>query len=300
MTLSVIIPAYGRRELLIRCLLSLKNTTGDNLPYEVCIVDDGSGLNADDIKMQVGAGSTFIWKSLPVTKGRSAARNKGIQSTSGDIVVFLDADMEVEKGFLEAHRDAHIAHLHTAFIGRIRWPETSGFHRYIGTRGIAKLSPGEPVPPWYFVTGNASIARDDLPGDSPFDESLEGWGGEDLELGLKLAEQGVAFMVAPDAAAYHHFDGTLAGHYRRTFSYGSSALPVLVKRYPRLESVLRLDMLRSPLWRTAVHPLFSRTALALGCAFDRLPLPDFFYDYLTFSAYARGWLEHRVKRIEGK
>ena len=58
---------------------------------------------------------------------------------------------------------------------------------------------GDPVLPWYFPTGNSSIERSDLPGNNPFDETLPGWGGEDLDFAMKLKAAGVSFIYAPKA-----------------------------------------------------------------------------------------------------
>jgi glycosyltransferase involved in cell wall biosynthesis len=290
MTLSVIIPAYGRQDLLVRCLISLKRIINGDPPCEICVVDDGSGLDADTVRMQVAAGEAFIWKAFETPRGRAAARNKGIHSTTGEIIVFLDSDMEVRDGFLRAHRDAHRRMPHTAVIGAIEWPAGGGFNRYIGSRGVAKLAADETVPPWYFVTGNASVERRDLPSGKPFPEDLPGWGGEDLELGLRLQEAGVNFAHVPEASAFHNFTGDITGHVERTYKYGASSLPILVKRYPALKSILRLDLLGSPLWRAAVHPVVRCPVLAAARLLDPLCPPHFLYDYLTFSAYADGFL----------
>jgi hypothetical protein len=203
--------------------------------------------------------------------------------------------MEARPGFLRAHREAHRANPHAAVIGKILWPRRSGFQRYIGTRGVAKLHPGQAPPPWYFVTGNASVKRADLPSDYPFDESLPGWGGEDLALGMELAKAGVRFAYEPDAASFHHFDGSLAGHVNRTYDYGRCSLPLLVERYPELQRILHLEKLESPVWRFLLSApvfqiLFRGTRLL-----DRMPLPAKLYDYLTFAAYARGFLSTEKK-----
>jgi len=296
MTLSVVIPAHGREDLLLRCLTSLKHDVDGDFDCEVCVVDDGSGLDGDAVRMKLAAGESFIWRSFDRPRGRAAARNKGIRSTTGDIVVFLDSDMEIRRGFLRSHLEHHRAHPHTAVIGRILWPKGGSFLRYIGTRGVAKLKPGDAVPPWYFVTGNASVERADLPGGKAFDETLPGWGGEDLELGMRLAGTGVRFLYAPDAVSLHHFTGSLAEHVVRTERYGRETLPLLVGRYPELEHVLRLDLLESRSWRSLVHTFFFAPVLAAARVLDPLPLPDILFDYLTFAAYARGWLEGKRRQ----
>ncbi|MCE5249965.1 glycosyltransferase [bacterium] len=293
MNLSVIIPAYGRPGLLIRCLRSLCREMQGTPDYTVCVVDDGSGLDESCIRDSAEADYPLVWHSFPSNKGRSAARNEGIGKTNGDIVVFLDSDMEAKPGFLIAHALRHEKNPHAAVIGNIIWSEGGGFRAYIGSRGVHKLTFGEPVPPWYFVTGNASVRRSDLPSGKVFDEKLPGWGGEDLDLGLRLHKAGIGFVHAPEAVAYHHFEGTLAGHIRRMAMYGEHALPVLIARHPELYRIVRLDTLDRTAGRFAVngavyYPLFLATRML-----DFLPLPTKLYDYLTFAAYARGWLKGR-------
>ncbi len=290
MDLSVIIPAHGREDLLTRCLRSLDRTLQGNFDYEVCVVDDGSGMVEDQVRADASVEYPLRWLAFPERRGRSAARNEGVRIASGEIVVFLDSDMEAREGFLRAHMEAHRAKPRTAVIGRILWPGGSGFLRYIGSRGVVKLAPGATVPPWYFVTGNASVRRTDLPGEQPFDESIPGWGGEDLGLGMELARAGVRFAHAPGAVSYHHFTGDLDGHMKRTFGYGRGSVPVLAGRYPELRNVLRLGLLDSAAWRFLVSDAVFRPLYAMARTLDALPLPASLYNYLTFAAYARGYL----------
>jgi len=289
MTLSVIIPAHGRSALLVRCLKSLDRRA--DIEYEVCIVDDGSGLDESTIRASADVSYPLIWRSFNIPRGRGAARNEGIQFTFGEIIVFLDSDMEIEDGFLEAHRNSHRNHSHTATIGTIIWPRKDSFTGYLGTRGIAKLKEGDPVPPWYFVTGNASIERNDLPGENPFDESLSGWGGEDLDLGMKLHARGVTFTYAPAAVSFHNFTGDLTTHVTRTFMYGRSTLPILINRYAELLLITRLHLLDSLAWRFLVSKIVFMPVLFVANMCGVFPLPAKLYDYLTYAAYARGWLE---------
>ncbi|MFA6472093.1 MAG: glycosyltransferase [Candidatus Latescibacterota bacterium] len=291
MKLSVIIPAHGREELLVLCLKSLDKCVQGNLDYEVCVIDDGSGIDEYGIREKSAVSCPLIWRKFSSPRGRSAARNEGIRATTGEIVVFLDSDMEAREKFLRAHEEIHCIQPHTVAIGKIVWPDSGGFLRYIGSRGIAKLKPGSEAPPWYFVTGNSSVERADLLGNSPFDETISGWGGEDLDLGMKMARGGVRFISLPEAESYHHFNGTLSEHLQRTRLYGSRSVPVLIGRYPELQKTLRLDVLKSPFWRLLTSPpIYSTLALAAQ-AFDFLHLPAQLYDYLTFTAYSRGWRE---------
>ena len=291
MNLSVVIPAHGRVELLISCLRSLNVDVQGDHDCTVCVVDDGSSIDEGYVRDSVHATFTLIWRAFRSNRGRSAARNEGVKATTGDIVVFLDSDMEAQRGFLDTHLHWHENHPHTAAIGAIIWPKGGGFLRYIGSRGVHKLACGDPAPPWYFVTGNASIRRSDLSGEQPFDEGLGGWGGEDQDLGMRLHAAGIRFAHVPDAETYHHFEGTLDEHIRRTALYGKNSLPELVRRYPALRKAVRLDILDTAAGRIGVSgPVYS-TLYSFARLADRMPLPAKLYDYLTFAAYARGWLD---------
>ncbi len=128
MNLSVIIPAFSREELLIRCLRSLDIPVQGESDYEVCVVDDCSGLDEEKVRSQIAVRYSLLWCSFEYSRGRSAARNEGIRSTSGDIVVFLDSDMEAQEGCLNAHLNRHCNQSGTAVIGKIKWPKGGSFH----------------------------------------------------------------------------------------------------------------------------------------------------------------------------
>ena len=135
MILSVIIPAYGREELLIRCLASLNRNTQGDCDYEVCVVDDGSAINEKAVRRHAAPEYPLLWHSLSSDIGRGGARNEGIRSTTGEIIVFLDSDMEAYENLINSHIACHRNHPGTAVIGRVIWPKRGSFLRYIGSRG---------------------------------------------------------------------------------------------------------------------------------------------------------------------
>jgi GT2 family glycosyltransferase len=55
----------------------------------------------------------------------------------------------------------------------------------------------------YFLTGNASVRRDDLQAVGGFDEDFTGYGHEDLELGYRLQKAGVELHYDARAINYH-------------------------------------------------------------------------------------------------
>lgn len=96
---SIIIPAYNEADNIINCLNSLFNQTLKVL--EIIVVDDGS---TDTTVVKV----LKLSKTLPKIKlikqahqGPAKARNLAASQAKGDILVFVDADMEFDQSFLK-------------------------------------------------------------------------------------------------------------------------------------------------------------------------------------------------------
>ncbi|MGB7087909.1 MAG: hormogonium polysaccharide biosynthesis glycosyltransferase HpsN [Phormidesmis sp.] len=104
--ISVVIPTYGRESVLCD---TIKSVLAQTYPaYEVIVVDqtqqhEAATQNlleqlASEEKIQL---HTVSWASLP------AARNYAIERANGSIFLFLDDDVELPEGFLEAHAQVH-------------------------------------------------------------------------------------------------------------------------------------------------------------------------------------------------
>src|SRR6266851_295823 len=90
LSLSVVIPTYNRAHLISRALASAIRETkpGD----EMIVIDDGSSDNTeavvkrfDDVRIR------YVRQS---NQGAGAARNRGAQEASGDLLAYLDSDDE--------------------------------------------------------------------------------------------------------------------------------------------------------------------------------------------------------------
>jgi GT2 family glycosyltransferase len=101
-TVSVIIPTYQREAVLCATLDSL--LAQDYPTYEVLVVDQTQVHEpATQARLEAlhGAGTIALhavdWASLP------RARNHGVEQSSGDIVLFIDDDVVLPPGYLQAH-----------------------------------------------------------------------------------------------------------------------------------------------------------------------------------------------------
>lgn len=89
---SIILPTYNRAQLIARAIKSVINQTCKD--FELIVIDDGS---TDDTEKVVKSFSSLnIWyERLSRNKGVNAARNKGLDLSKGEYIVFLDSDDEL-------------------------------------------------------------------------------------------------------------------------------------------------------------------------------------------------------------
>lgn len=209
--LSVVVPTRNRVDTLRVVLPALLDQTLAPERYEVIVADsmsdDGTAELIGDL---ASSAMPARLRHLPGGySGRAAARNAGIAAARAPVVLFTDADIIPARELLERHardhRDAGASR--TAFVGCELQVRSLDDYRAQRDRPETR----KPLHPpsrrrlsWlYFLTGNASVRRDDLLSVGGFDESFTGYGHEDLELGYRLERSGVAIRYDPDAVDYH-------------------------------------------------------------------------------------------------
>ncbi|MFZ6028859.1 MAG: glycosyltransferase [Chloroflexota bacterium] len=103
---SIVIPELNGRaslEMVFRCLAA------QDFPreqFECLVVDDGSTDGTAEFLRHYRAGFDLRPLFHPVNLGRSQARNTACRQAEGDVVVFLDADMLPEPGWLSCYQAA--------------------------------------------------------------------------------------------------------------------------------------------------------------------------------------------------
>ncbi|MDD4066600.1 MAG: glycosyltransferase [Clostridia bacterium] len=101
--ISIIIPVYNAEKYVKRCLESIVNQTYTNL--EIICINDGSKDNSLQIINEYKKKDNRIIVIDKVNQGVSEARNDGIKLSSGEYIVFVDADDFIELSMISALYD---------------------------------------------------------------------------------------------------------------------------------------------------------------------------------------------------
>jgi glycosyltransferase involved in cell wall biosynthesis len=198
-TISVVIPVYNGAAQLARCLAALRRSGFE--PDETIVVDDGS--TDDSARVAAAAGARVV--ALGSRGGPARARNAGAAAAAGDLLLFLDADVE-------AHPDA---------LGRVAaaFEREPSLDALIGSYDAA---PGEPnfISQYrnllhYYVhqTGRratftfwgacGAVRREVFLGHGGFDERYDRPCIEDIELGCRMALAGRRLVLDRDVQVKH-------------------------------------------------------------------------------------------------
>lgn len=218
MDISVVICTYNRAHLLQRALKSLEGLlVPANATWEVVVVDNNSH---DETKAVVyGAektGTLPLRYVFEVKQGQAYARNAGIRSARGDIVVFTDDDVIVESTWLCGLQDTFDQYECAAVGGKIvaswnvpspPWLANSPYE-LLGV--IVEFDMGEEPYRLAIAPFGANMAfrrsvfdryglfRTDL---GRKGQQLMGF--DDTEFCRRILRAGEAIMYAPGAVVYH-------------------------------------------------------------------------------------------------
>ncbi len=197
--ISVIIPVRDGDAELERCLAALAASAFED--YEVIVVDDGSNDNSAAVAAAAGA---HVIKHTPPA-GAAAARNRGAAAARGNILFFIDADVEVEPDALAKVAAALSDGSYAAVIGSYGpyTPARGYFSKFknIHHHYIHQISNETATTFW---TGCGAVTRNAFAAVHGFDDdAYAGATIEDIEFGYRLNTAGFKIHLANDIQVNH-------------------------------------------------------------------------------------------------
>jgi glycosyltransferase involved in cell wall biosynthesis len=291
--LSVVIPTYNRLDTLAHVLPTLLSQDLAPQRYELLVCDSNSSDGTAEYLASMQMEHPSVRHLASAYGGRAAARNAGIAAARGEVVVFNDADILASPDLLSTHLRRHRERRGVAIVGlevqvkdladyayKRDHPEARG-HLHPPTR--KKLS-------WlYFLTGNASVRRDDLLRAGCFDESFTGYGHEDLELGYRIQRLGIEILYEPHAVNYHCQAVGYEDQKAKMRLAGRSTAR-FYRKHPDFEVMLKLGA--TPL-SLGAHSLLTRMPHLLGYIDRRAQRSRFARELLLQYYYVSGIKEAR-------
>jgi succinoglycan biosynthesis protein ExoM len=213
-TASVVICTYNRPALLAASLRScLADATRRGLAFEIIVADNSVAAHAAGIVAALPPGGAPVRVVAVSPPNISLARNAGLRAAAAPLVAFMDDDLELAPGWL----DALVAVLERtgadAAIGPVRprfpdgtapdWdPDGARFTRTLDVASGTRLYAGGTERLAGFALSTASSlwrAATCFTDVAPFDPVFGACGGEDLDLFLRLERRGCCFVWCAEA-----------------------------------------------------------------------------------------------------
>src|SRR5262245_29038021 len=208
--LSVIVPCYNQAHFLGEAIESVLRQS--YRPFQLVVVDDG----ATDNTAEVAARYPSVVCVRQANQGLAGARNSGLRASSGEYVLFLDADDRLLPGALDTGAATLDRHPDAAFA--------VGLHRRIDVAG-------RPLPLiqrprierdhyvslvrhcWIKMPATVMYRRSALERIGGFDPTMRC--AEDYELYLRLTRQATIVDHYTEVAEHRQHDGTLSRNAER-------------------------------------------------------------------------------------
>ena len=231
MKLSVVIPTYNRSQLLSYTLTSLVSQSNSN--FEVIVVDDGGSDDSRQVceifkdKLNL----RYIWQKDDGFRA-GKARNLGLYAAEGDYIVFIDTGVLLQKDAIDKHIEIHenskfptvcIGYVYGFEISNEKLEEIEPHLKDKNTEQLISMMEdlnaldirqslydefGYNISSWpapfdLFWTCHVSAEREELIKSGAFDESFNSWGGEDVDLGIRLFMNNNKFVVDRGLCSVH-------------------------------------------------------------------------------------------------
>lgn len=239
--LSVVIPTKDRPDQLAKTLAAYGDQTLPADRFEIILVNDHGDKDALGQVVAGHPGLNIEILDNHGPGGPGAARNLGIDRSSGHVLLITGDDIVPTPGFLETHLAAHRKHPapSAAFVGNSPWHPDLGaspFLNYLTGEGGEQfkyddMQDGKPVPFSRFYTSNVSVKRTFLAEqETLFSSHYRFAAFEDVELGYRLHLRGMVLHYLESAVGLHQHPTDPQSFLQRQYKVGRMLTVLAIQR----------------------------------------------------------------------
>ncbi len=271
---SVVVPTFQRREVVVECVRSLGEQRFEG-SWEIVVVVDGSTDGTAEALRRLRLSVPLTVLEQP-NRGSVAARNHGAAAASGELVLFLDDDMEADPNLLAEHDRTHREGAEVVIGNMPTHPDspptliTEAVDRWAEERGRRLARPNTRLTFRDVLGGQISVSREAIDELGGFDADFTARSG-DIDFGYRLLASGRRVVFNPEAVSRQRYVVTPAEHLGHWRNSGRASV-ALAQRYPDtraelLESLPIQRGLRRWLWRPLLGlPVVGRALLGAARA----------------------------------
>jgi glycosyltransferase involved in cell wall biosynthesis len=199
MKVSVVIPAYNAESTIGQAVEQSFAQAREPLEIEVIVVDDGS--KDDTAKVAESAGATVIRQE---NAGPAAARNRGWESATGQVICFTDSDCIPVADWLENLLDGFNESQVGAVAGSYEIANTNSWLARWVHREIVERHRKMPGFIRAFGSYNLAIPRYVLRATGGFNPTYRQASGEDNDFSYRIIKEGWRIAFRPQAKVAHY------------------------------------------------------------------------------------------------
>ncbi len=232
MDISFIIPVFNRPTEVEELLSSLTHQTLKG--FEVVVVEDGSNISSEAVveKYRDQLSISYYFKD---NSGPGLSRNYGCERAAGSYVIFLDSDCVLPESYFKTVTDTLQLNYSDAFGGPDRaHADFSRFQKAINFSMTSFLTTGgirggnEKMGKFHPRSFNMGFSKEVFNTTGGFSSMRF---GEDVDLSLRILEQGFRTQLIREAYVFHKRRTTLRQFFKQVYNSGIARIN-LHKRHP--------------------------------------------------------------------
>lgn len=263
---SVVIPNWNGRDLLEKYLPSVIEALSDNPRNEIVVVDNGS----------TDGSAAFLRERFPCVKvlalpenlGFGGGSNAGFREASNDIVVLLNSDMRVDRGFLApllagfSDEKVFAVSCQIFFSDPKKLREETGLTQAWWAGGQLRVrhrmdaAVTDLYPCFYGGGGSCAFDRRKFLELGGFDHLLRPFYLEDTDLGFMAWKRGWKVLYQPQSIVFHEHRGTIGKKFSPEYIQGVLKKNFVLFAWKNIHEWSRLRQHFFWTWADAVVSLF--------------------------------------------